>query len=157
MKRINFDDTTQFSLLEDKAIDGILDYDNFPPPEYKYFSRLAKLGYLNRHKNWSVKICEEKQAEYKKQYQLDKREYNRELTVYKNYQDNILKSGELIRKIYFAKSQAEILELSLRVIELLTNENGFVDRINKKIDEMYTLNKEEILSNERNIIQRQVR
>lgn len=105
----------------------------------------------------SVEICEEKQAEYKKQYQLEKKEHNRELTVYKNYQDNILKSGELIRKIYFAKSQAEILELSLRVIELLTNENGFVDRINKKIDEMYTLNKEEILSNERNIIQRQVR
>lgn len=138
MKRINFDDTTQFSLLEDKAIDGILDYDNFPPPEYKYFSRLAKLGYLNRHKNWSVEICEEKQAEYKKQYQLDKKEYDRELTVYQHYQNNILKSSTLTRQIYQAKSQTEILDLSLQVIELLTDENGFADRINKKVNAMYT-------------------
>lgn len=138
MKRINFEDTTQFALLEDKAIDGLLNYDDFPPPEYKYFSRLAKLGYLNRHKNWSVEICEEKQAEYKKQYQAEKEEYDIRFTVYKIYQENSLKSSDLTRQIYFAKSQAEILELSLQVIELLTNENGFADRINKKVNAMYT-------------------
>lgn len=50
MKKINFDDMQVFDQLENQAIDGVLDYDSFPPEEYKYFSRLAKLGYMNRHK-----------------------------------------------------------------------------------------------------------
>ena len=137
MKKIDFRDTTQFALLEDKAIDGILDYDSFPPEEYKYFSKLAKLGYLNRRKNWSVKICEERQAEYKKQYQLEKDNAGKGSQVYKKYQENIIKSSELVRKIYKSESNAEITDLLLQVIELLTNENGFADRISKKISVMH--------------------
>lgn len=41
---MNFNDSKTFATLEDKAIDGVLDYENFPPVEYKYFSRLSKLG-----------------------------------------------------------------------------------------------------------------
>lgn len=137
MKRINFDDTTQLALLEDKAIDGVLDYDSFPPEEYKYFSRLAKLGYLNRHKNWSVEVCEERQAEYKKQYQLEKNNSAKGSQVYKKYQENIIKVSELTRRIYKSESNAEITDLLLQVIELLTNENGFADRISKKISVMH--------------------
>lgn len=133
MKKIDFRDTTQFALLEDEAIDNVLDYDSFPPEEYKYFSKLAKLGYLNRHKNWSVKICEERQAEYKKQYQLEKDISAKGNQVYKKYQENIIKSSELVRKIYKSESNAEITDLLLQVIELLTNENGFAERISIKM------------------------
>ena len=56
-----------FAKLEDDAIDGRLNYDNFPPAEYKYFSKLAKLGYNNRHKGWTAETCELKQEEYRKQ------------------------------------------------------------------------------------------
>lgn len=133
MKRINFDDTTQLALLEDKAIDGVLDYDSFPPEEYKYFSRLAKLGYLNRHKNWSAEVCEERQAEYKKQYQLEKDNAGKGSQVYKKYQENIIKVSELTRRIYKSESNAEITDLLLQVIELLTNENGFAERISRKM------------------------
>ena len=61
MNKIDFSDDSVFLELEDRAIDGVLDYEDFPPEEYKYFSKLAKLGYLNRHKGWSAEICEEKQ------------------------------------------------------------------------------------------------
>ena len=42
MKKYDFNNPQVFEQLEDKAIDGQLDYSAFPPPEYKYFSRLAK-------------------------------------------------------------------------------------------------------------------
>lgn len=48
--KYNFNDSQEFARLEDKAIDGQLDYNDFPPAEYKYFSKLARLGYNNRHK-----------------------------------------------------------------------------------------------------------
>lgn len=53
MKKYDFNNPQVFEQLEDKAIDGQLDYSAFPPPEYKYFSRLAKVGYNNRHKGWT--------------------------------------------------------------------------------------------------------
>ena len=40
MKKIDFTDMTVFEKLEDEAIDGVLNYDDFPPEEYKYFSKL---------------------------------------------------------------------------------------------------------------------
>lgn len=129
----NFSDNAEFEILEDKAIDGILDYDSFPPEEYKYFSKLSKLGYLNRHKNWSAEVCEERQAEYKKQYQLEKNNSAKGSQVYKKYQENIIKVSELTRRIYKSESNAEIISLSLQVIELLTNENGFAERISRKM------------------------
>ncbi|WP_295196705.1 hypothetical protein [Ruminococcus sp.] len=39
------------------CIDGQLDYSDFPPPEYKYFLRLSRVGYNNRHKDWDINIC----------------------------------------------------------------------------------------------------
>lgn len=36
-KKYDFSNPQVFAQLEDKAIDGQLDYSDFPPPEYKYF------------------------------------------------------------------------------------------------------------------------
>lgn len=57
MEKYDFKNLQVFEQLEDKAIDGQLDYSNFPSAEYKYFSKLAKLGYNNRNKGWDIKIC----------------------------------------------------------------------------------------------------
>lgn len=74
----NFKDKTEFARLEDKAIDGQLDYTDYPPAEYKYFSKLAKLGYNNRHKGWDMITClklqQELQSEYR-QYHDEGEEY----------------------------------------------------------------------------------
>lgn len=133
----NFKDKTEFARLEDKAIDGQLDYTDYPPAEYKYFSKLAKLGYNNRHKGWDMITClklqQELQSEYR-QYHDEGEEYLRLCT---RIQDNIKKSADLVRKMYKqATTKDEMLSLALQTIELLTNENGFVKRISEKIKEM---------------------
>ena len=53
---MNFQNPEEFKRLEDLAIDGQLDYADFPPEEYKYFSQLTRLGYLNRHKGWGTEL-----------------------------------------------------------------------------------------------------
>lgn len=58
----------EFTRYEDMAIDGRLIYDEYHAEEYKYFSQLSRLGYKNRHEGWSKEICEDKQAEYKREY-----------------------------------------------------------------------------------------
>lgn len=129
----NFNNEDTFAQLEDKAIDGQLDYDSFPPVEYKYFSRLAKLGYLNRHKGWSVEICEAKQREFKDIYKREKDEADRFLNLSKRIQINIMNSADYVRKMYKTKDREEIFGLALKTIENLTNENGFTKRISERL------------------------
>ena len=41
-KIIHFSDPGLFAQLEDQAIDGVLDYSEFPLEEYRYFSKLSR-------------------------------------------------------------------------------------------------------------------
>ena len=66
--KLNFSDKELFAKLEESAFDGQLDYSEFPPGEYKYFSLLTRLGYNNRHKGWTKKTCELKQQEFRQDY-----------------------------------------------------------------------------------------
>lgn len=134
--KTNFKDKTQFAKLEDMAIDGQLNYEDFPPREYKYFSKLAKLGYNNRHKGWSVEICLAKQQELKDEYTKQQTESERYIQLINKVNDNVLASSELVRKIYKSNSKAEILHLALQTIEKLTDETGFVKRIEKRMEEL---------------------
>lgn len=68
MKKYDFSNPQVFEQLEDKAIDGQLDYTDYPPAEYKYFSKLAKLGYNNRHKGWDMITCLKLQQELQSEY-----------------------------------------------------------------------------------------
>lgn len=132
--KYNFNDSQEFARLEDKAIDGQLDYSNFPPAEYKYFSKLAKLGYNNRHKGWDIKICLEWQELFRSDYTAEHNEYNRYYLLSKRIQDNIKLSADLVRKMYKSDCTDEIIRLALKTIECLTNENGFENRISKRLD-----------------------
>jgi len=134
--KIKFNDPAEFERLENDAIDGALIYDDFPPEEYKYFSKLAKLGYMNRHKGWSIEICEAKQEEFKKQYYKEKSHNNRFTELSHQVQQNILAGSESIRKIYKAETEEEILKNALQAIEAMTGENGFYDRITNKLKNM---------------------
>lgn len=133
--KINFKDEAQFAKLEDKAIDGALIYDDFPPEEYKYFSKLSKLGYNNRHKGWSVEICQAKQEEYKQQYYKEKSYNNRFTELYRQVHQNILTSSEITRKMYKTNDKEQMLSLALQAIENMTQEDGFVKRIIKNVKE----------------------
>ena len=133
--KINFKDEAQFAKLEDKAIDGALIYDDFPPEEYKYFSKLSKLGYNNRHKGWSVEICQAKQEEYKQQYYKEKSYNNRFTELYRQVHQNILTSSEITREMYKTNDKEQMLSLALQAIENMTQEDGFVKRIMKNVKE----------------------
>lgn len=100
MKKYDFSNPQVFEQLEDDAIDGRLNYDDFPSAEYKYFSKLAKLGYNNRHKGWTVETCKMKQEEYRKQYRVEKDKQNEYRKLSKRILDNLINASELMRKLY---------------------------------------------------------
>lgn len=133
---MDFTNPETFSDLEEQAIDGTLNYDDFPPNEYKYFSKLSKLGYHNRHSGWTKETCEALQEELYAEYCEHKAHSFEELS--KRIQENLRKAETLVTEIYFAKSKEDILTQALTVIECLTNENGFKNRIEKKIADFYT-------------------
>lgn len=124
--KINFDKLSEkeFALLEDKAIDGQLDYDNFPAQEYRYFSRLAKLGYKNRHDGWSKEICEQKQREFRMEYLGERERENRFFKISCKLQENIRRGETTIWKIFKSETNEDKLKYALQAIELMTNETG---------------------------------
>lgn len=131
MKKYDFSNPQVFEQLEDDAIDGRLNYDDFPSAEYKYFSKLAKLGYNNRHKGWTVETCKMKQEEYRKQYRVEKDKQNEYRKLSKRILDNLINASELMRKLY---STDDVAHTALSIVELLTNETGLTNRIERRIE-----------------------
>ena len=131
IRKTNFSDESLFAELEDKAIDGILDYDEYPPEEYKYFSKLSKLGYLNRHNGWDAELCEAKQKEYRAQYAREKELYEKYLGEMKRVNRARIDCAEAVTAMYKSTSDEELIQASLIAVELLKQEPGLVDRINK--------------------------
>lgn len=135
MKKYDFNNPQVFERLEDKAIDGQLDYSNFPPPEYKYFSKLAKLGYNNRHKGWDINICLELQDKLRTEYKRDRDNADEFRLLSVQIMNNVKKSADLVRQMYKADSADETITAALMALEYLTNENGLTKRITEKLKE----------------------
>lgn len=126
--KIDFNNEQVFHQFEEDAIDGSLIYDDFPPCEYKYFSKLSKLGYNNRHKGWSVKICEEKKKELKHQYLSEKEKFDRFFSMACKMQNNIRKGEAMICKVNKANTKEEKLKCALMAIELMICQDGYAER-----------------------------
>lgn len=124
----DFKNPDEFYRLEESAIDGTLIYDDYPPCEYKYFSKLSKLGYKNRHNGWSAEICEDKQAELKRQYLSERQDFDRFFTAACAMQDNIRRGGMTIIEVNKAKTVEGKLKYALIALELILNEEGFAKR-----------------------------
>lgn len=137
MKKIKFSNEDVFFSLEERAIDGQLDYSEFPPEEYKYFSKLARLGHLNRHKGWSAEICEQKQKEFREQYRREKERADKYINGMKRFNDLRIRHAEAVSAIYKADDIYGILDSALAALEAVMDEPGFKERIDKKINELY--------------------
>lgn len=135
MKKYDFSNPQVFEQLEDKAIDGQLDYSDFPPPEYKYFSKLAKVGYNNRHKGWDVTVCLDLQDKLRAEYKRDRDNADEYRLLSVRIMNNVKKSADLVRQMYKADSADEIITATLTALEYLTNENGLTKRITEKLKE----------------------
>ena len=137
--KYNFTDKDTFARLEDKAIDGQLDYSDFPPEEYQYFSRLSRLGYLNRHKGWSVDICEQKQEEYRERYYKHCENREARFQHMKQLQVMLVKGSDMLRRLNTTRDENEALSLALQYIELIREEeSGLEQRVFEHIKERYT-------------------
>lgn len=133
--KYNFNNKEVFAGLEDKAIDGQLDYSGFPPAEYKYFSLLARLGYLNRHKGCTAELCEIKQAEHRKEYYAAVAERDEWLNHARMIQRRLIRTTELSRKLNFSRDKAEALDIALELIENLVEEPNLAERIRNNLKE----------------------
>ncbi len=118
--------------MENEAIDGRLIYDDFPPQEYKYFSRLCKLGYNNRHRGWAKELCEQLAGELKAQYEADCTERDRYLYLCRRIQQNIKAADMLICSLDKAKSISEKYDLALQALSRITNDEWLYSR-NKEV------------------------
>lgn len=114
----------EFARYEDMAIDGRLIYDEYPAEEYKYFSQLSRLGYKNRHEDWSKEICEDKQAEYKWEYLHSKERNGRFFRQACIMQENIRRGQTTVWKINKTQDREEKLTYALQALELILCDEG---------------------------------
>jgi hypothetical protein len=114
----------EFARYEDMAIDGRLIYDEYPAEEYKYFSQLSRLGYKNRHEGWSKEICEDKQAEYKREYLHSKERNGRFFRQACIMQENIRRGQTTVWKINKTQDGEEKLKYALQALELILCDEG---------------------------------
>jgi len=128
-----FSDPDVFFQLEEQAIDGQLDYDEFPPEEYRYFSKLSRLGYLNRHKGWTKETCEQKQQEYKQEYREAVTARSEHSAHMKRLNAQLIRANDLSLRLNKARDRGEALDLSLQLNEQLMNEPGLARRIQSNI------------------------
>lgn len=119
--------------MEEQAIDGQLDYDDFPPEEYRYFSKLSKLGYKNRHNGWSKELCEMKQEEYREEYREACKERDRRVEYAKKQQADLIRSAELSHQLNLADTSDVALITALDLLEMLLNEPGLSRRIQRNV------------------------
>ena len=136
MSKIKFSDDNVFFALEEQAIDGQLDYSEFPPEEYKYFSKLARLGHLNRHKGWSAEVCEQKQKEFREQYHREKERADKYINGMRHFNDLRIRHAEAVSAIYKADDPQGVLDNALTALEALLDEPGFKHRIISKLEEI---------------------
>ena len=126
--RINFSDRQQFERLEDMAIDGQLDYSDFPPEEYTYFSKLARLGYLNRHKGLDYYICIAQQKELREDYVLNCVKRDERLEFSKRLLKMRIKATGLLRQLNTARDPEQALRIACRYIETIRNEDSGLEK-----------------------------
>lgn len=129
----HFDNSDVFFELEELAIDGQLDYDDYPPEEYRYFSKLSRLGYMNRHKGWSKEICEQKQEEYRAEYRDSCAIRSGYVLHRKELQDKLIRSSELSRQLNTAADRRDVTDIALDLLENLLEEPGLKQRVLNKL------------------------
>lgn len=130
---LKFADKDTFSRLERQAYDGTIDVTNFPPAEYKYFSELKKLYYAFKFEGlYKEEASRRKQILFRK-YRDDVSEHEREVSVYRCYQDTIRKAGENISRIEKSHDTTEMALLACEALGLMMGETSFYGRQKRKL------------------------
>lgn len=134
--KIDFNNPEDFRRAERLTYDGTLDYFDFPPPEYKYFAELRRIYQAFKFEGLSQQDAERQ----KKSLLIDYRKYletfGSAVQTYRNYQDNIRKSGTLISRLYKSEDVYEIAVLACNAVGLMRGDSSFTHDMTKKLEEL---------------------
>ena len=134
MKVYDFKNPADFAELERQANSGTIDYSMFPPATYRYFDKLKKLYADFREGKITKEEAVSKKRKYHNEYTIALDDYEKWLTVWKGYQDNIRTAGTKLSAVEKSKTAYDIAVNACEVIGLMIGDAQFCARQMKKIE-----------------------
>lgn len=130
MNKIDFKTISEdeFLEMERKAWSGVLEYEDFPAPEYKFFDTVRKLGEQCRFDKVPAELLKGDIVTARKVYRKERGDMQYGLDINMKYQDAIKRSDQLRIAVDKAGSAEDKLRFALECVELLTDEAGFAAR-----------------------------
>ncbi len=130
MNKINFKTISDDELLdmERKAWRGMLEYEDFPAPEYKFFDTVRRLGGQHRFDKVPAELLKDDVITARKVYRRERGELQYGLDINSKYQDAIKRSDQLKIAVEKAATIEDKLRFALECVGLLTNETEFAVR-----------------------------
>lgn len=132
--KFNFKDKHDFRRAERLAYDGTLDYSDFPPPEYKYFSELRKIYYAFKFEGLSKENAELQKKALFIDYLRYLETFDNARRTYADWQDNIRQSQMLMTDIQKSHDLHEICRSAVMALGRLTNNEPFINDNLKKLE-----------------------
>lgn len=133
--KTDFNNPEDFRRLERLTYDGNLDYSDFPPPEYKYFSELRKIYHAFKFEGLSQEIAERQKKALFIDYQRYIETFDNARQTYADWQDNIKIAEMLMTKIQKSYDICEIASTAILIIGKLTHDSVFINTNLKKLEE----------------------
>lgn len=133
--KYDFENPAHWKALEKQAYDGTLDYSQFPPAAYRYFSELMKVYHAYRFEGLDQETAGNRKRKLYAQYREARLAFEGAQAAFKDYQENIRKAGTLLSDIEKAASAEQIVLIACEVIGLFTGDRGFAGRQRRKIKE----------------------
>ncbi|MCM1315740.1 MAG: hypothetical protein NC244_10290 [Alistipes senegalensis] len=130
----DFNNPEDFRCAERRAYDGTLNYSDFPPSEYKYFSELRKIYHAFKFEGLSQEDAERQKKSLLIDYHkyLENFDYCR--SVWKKYQDNIRVSEMLKTDIQKSHDTYDIAVTAVRAVGLMTHDKTFIKTNLEKLE-----------------------
>jgi len=123
---IDFTNPEQFHELEKQAYQGTLDYDEFPPCEYKYFARLCQVYYAFRFEGLLQGEAERAKKLIFRQYQQELQDYQYYTDFVKRWHANIRNAGSYRDEILKTSDTVEKYILAVKCVGAMTGDEVFV-------------------------------
>ena len=124
--KFDFNNPEDFRRAEVLVYNGTLDWSDFPPPEYKYFSELRKVYQAFKSGELPRELAECRKKTLFINYRKCFEDYTYYKEVWKKYQKNIKISEMLMTKIQKSHDVQEIAETAVRAVGLMTHDETFI-------------------------------
>lgn len=132
--KTDFNNPEDFRRLERLTYDGTLDYSDFPPPEYKYFSELRKIYHAFKFEGLSQEVAERQKKSLLIEYRKYLKNFTNAVRTYRNYQDNIKISEMLKTEIQKSGDLYDIASTAVKAVGLMTHDESFIKDNLKKLE-----------------------